>query len=118
FLKQISKTEVYQNLFEKIKGLEHIESKSECLLAFVEEGKGNFELLYITKYTPELVKLENVTEKTVETLTYEDRSIDKYTVEGALFFSIQIDDNLIISSSQMLLENLIRNTGKLKANPK
>ncbi len=118
FIKKLSKTEVYQNLWEKVKGLEHIESKSECMVAFVEEGKGNFELPYITKYTAHLLQLERVTEKTVETLTYEDRSITKYTVEGVIFFGTQMDDNLIVSSSQMVLENLIRNTGKLQPNPK
>lgn len=117
FLKQLSQTGMYKGISEKVKVLEHIESKSESLLAFLEEGKGNFELLYFTKYTPELFRTDSTAGLTVETLAYENTNIDKYTVGGEVLFGIRMDGNFIASTSQMLLENLIRNNGKQKADP-
>ncbi len=118
FIHQISKSGVYRDIFEKTKSLEHLQPKSESILAFLELGKESFELFYATSYNPDLFQLEGVQEKSVETLGYESGSIDKYIIDGLQFFSIQMDDKIIICTSQIPLENLIRNRGGSQPDPK
>ena len=117
FLSKIEKGGVYKKISKKIKALQYIQPKSESLLGFVELGKESFELVYITKIDAELFQLDAVTEKSVETFTYENRSIDRYELEGTLLYTTVVDQKIIISSSQLLLENIIRNKDFLSADP-
>ncbi len=117
FLSKLEKGGVYEKIFQKIKALQYIQPKSESLLSFVELGKESFELVYITEMVPELFQLNAVTEKSVETFTYENRSIDKYDLEDILLYTTVIDQKIIVSSSQLLLENIIRNKDVLTADP-
>lgn len=118
FLSKIEKGAVYQRIFKKLNALQYIQPKSESFLSIVELGKETFELLFITAMDEELFQLDAVKEKSVETFTYENRTIDKYIIEGNILYSTLLDQKIIISSSQLLLENLIRSKESLKSNPK
>src|SRR5690606_3792245 len=80
-------------------------------------GKGKFEFVYITKNKPDLFEFDDVKDKVIETLTYENRTVTKYELDGSAFFSMVADDDLVVSSSQILLENLIRGRGERKLDP-
>src|SRR5690606_16177647 len=43
--------------------------------------------------------------------------VTKYELDGSAFFSMVADDALVVSSSQILLENLIRGRGERKLDP-
>ncbi len=108
FLKKIENTEIYNSLFDKIKNLDYISPNSEGLLAFIEVGKESFEFVYITKTNLDFFQLDNVQDLISETLTYENRSYDKYIIGDNSFFSLKQDNKIVICSSQLVLENLIR----------
>ncbi|MGB5822264.1 MAG: ribonuclease HII [Saonia sp.] len=114
FFSKLRQIQIYKNVFEKVKGLDHIQTNAESIMAFCELGKQNFELLYVAANAPDFFQLDNVQDKSIESLTYENRSFEKYTLEGYTLYSIVLDHRIIISSSQVLLENLIRNIGEVK----
>ncbi|MEA1787324.1 ribonuclease HII [Arenibacter sp. GZD96] len=108
FLKQLSKTGVYSTIRNKTQALHYVQSNGESFLAFLEVGKANFELVYISHAEKTLLKLENVSDKLIETLTYENRTIEKYVVNEVLFFRLRLNDIVFISTSQIPLENIVR----------
>ena len=119
FIKSQSKGRIYKKILKKVKFLDLINSKTESLLAFSEIGKERFEYTYITKYTAELIKLDSI-KNTVETVTYTNKTYKKYTFnsrdnnrDNSFVYVIVLNDNAIISSSQLIVENLIRNTENL-----
>ncbi len=117
FLKTIKKNEIYEAVIGKLQGLKHTNPKTKSILAFTELGKGKFEFVYITKNKPDLFEFDDVKDKVIETLTYENRTVTKYELDGSAFFSMVADDDLVVSSSQILLENLIRGRGERKLDP-
>lgn len=110
FLLKLEKTGIYKTVFDKIKGFDHLQPKSEGLLAFLELGKENFEFIYVTSHTTDLLQLDGSKDRSIETITYEDSSFDKYTIDGHTFFGMALNDKFIIGSSRLLLENMIRKT--------
>ncbi|MEB8330746.1 ribonuclease HII [Flavobacteriaceae bacterium KMM 6897] len=116
FLSLIKSNTLYKNVFESVKNIEYLQPTSESLLVFTELGKENFEYLFIVATSEGLYNLDGLKNKSVEVLTYENNSINKYEAEGSLFFSTTIDQTTIISSSQVLLENSIRNTSEPTSN--
>jgi REP element-mobilizing transposase RayT len=110
FLSKLKGSTLYQKVFETIKNLDYVKPSSESLLVFTELGKENFEFLFIAQYTEAMLDLEGLTDKSVETLTYESNTLQKYTLNGTAFFTTHKENILIGSSSQLLLENLIRST--------
>ena len=116
YLSLLKSSTIYENVFQSIKNIQYLNTKSESLLVFTELGKENFEYLFIVPTSEELYKIDGVKNKSVETFTYENNSINKYSVEGSSFFSTTIDQTTIISSSQVLLENSIRKTNEPSKN--
>jgi hypothetical protein len=116
FLSLFKSNTLYKNVFESVKNIGYLQPTSESLLVFAELGKENFEYLFIVSTEEVLYNLDGVKNKSVETLTYENNSINKYEVEGSFFFSTTIGQTTVISSSRVLLENSIRNTTEPASN--
>ncbi|WP_411032401.1 ribonuclease HII [Spongiimicrobium sp. 3-5] len=116
FLSKIESTSMYKSIQERVSAFNYLNPVSECLLAFIELGKDNFEFMLVTSSSPELFTLEDVADKSVESIAYEHGSFKKYTVGDISFFSTDIDGKTIICSSQLLTENVIRRPGKAKTN--
>ncbi|WP_150451755.1 DUF3352 domain-containing protein [Arenibacter lacus] len=116
-LSSFSSTHPYSSIVEKVKPLDYLQTDKESMLAFVELGKENFEVLYAAYYSEDLFMVEDITDKKVETITYEGKTIEKHNLEGNTFYATRIQDKIIISSAKMLLENLLRNKNNLEVNP-
>ena len=69
------------------------------------------------KKDPSLFNLDSVANKTVETLTYEGVSVIKYNLDGLEVFSFKKNDDILMSSSMMLMENLIRVSEETPVDP-
>ncbi|MBR9854487.1 MAG: ribonuclease HII [Algicola sp.] len=106
-----------QEITDKIEGLDHLTTDQTCALALYEVGKGNFDYILATKIDSELFNVDSVTNKTVETLTYEGTGIKKYNLDGLEVFSLQKDKDVLMSSSMMLMENIIRLGNSTSADP-
>ncbi|WP_136465786.1 ribonuclease HII [Flagellimonas onchidii] len=108
---------LYSKIYKKVHPLEHLKTDSNCLLGLYTVGKDNHEFVLIIENAANLFNLDNITDKTVETLTYETKSISKYTLEGTETFSMLVDDQLIVSSSMLLIENIARAKKNNPTNP-
>ncbi|MDT0540633.1 DUF3352 domain-containing protein [Croceitalea sp. P059] len=107
-LSKIDKTRLYQTISNKIDGINFLNPETTCTIAFYELGKNNFEFFFIAEKDPQFFDLDNVANKRIEELTYENKTINKYQLETSEFFSIIIEEKIIVTSSLMLLENSIR----------
>ncbi|KQC31166.1 hypothetical protein [Flagellimonas eckloniae] len=97
-----------KELAKKLKGLKHVETEARCVLGLYEVGKDNYEFILISENTPNLVNVEDISNKSVETLTYQNKSIEKYRLDDYEVYSISLDRTMILSSSLMLIENMAR----------
>ncbi len=99
---------IHKDLTEKLKGLKHIKTDATSLLAFYEIGKDNHEFVFISDNSVDFFNLDEVTDRTVETLTYEGNNISKYSFGDYEVYSLIKDKNIILGSSLMLMENMVR----------
>ncbi|WP_394974932.1 ribonuclease HII [uncultured Croceitalea sp.] len=113
FFSKTDESRLFKTVINKVNGINFLNPNVSCTIGFYELGKENFEFLYVSNKHSSFFNLEKVSDKTIETLTYENRELKKYTIEDNTLFVFEVDDKIIASSSQMLLENFIR-VGKNK----
>ncbi|WP_422348957.1 ribonuclease HII [Flagellimonas sp.] len=108
FLEKTKSFGIHHDLEKKLKGLQHLSTDAECLAAFYEVGKNNHEFVFTLKRNATSFSADSIGDRTVETLTYQNKNITKYTQGDQAIFSLQLDDVLHLSSSQILIENIAR----------
>ncbi len=108
FLEKMKGLSNLTNILDKLKGMESLSSESTCLLALYEVGKDTYDFILITNAAPELFNVEDVANKTVETLTYQGAQITKYSLDDVEIYSMSRDKEMVFSSSNLLVENIIR----------
>ncbi len=108
FLTKIKTLSHYETLFGKLDHLGHVSSDAPCLLALYEVGKDNYEFVMVIPKSPGFFNLDKVTDKTVETLTYQDTEITKYTLGTNEVFSMPGEKVMLMGSSLLLMENMAR----------
>ncbi|WP_421824216.1 ribonuclease HII [Flagellimonas oceanensis] len=106
-----------KEVMDKINGMENLTTDKTCVLALYEIGKDNYDYMLAAKKDPSLFNLDSVANKTVETLTYEGVSVIKYNLDGLEVFSFKKNDDILMSSSMMLMENLIRVSEETPVDP-
>ena len=116
-LKNVEGFSNIKRVSDKIQGLEYLTTDKTCVLALYEVGKENYDFILVTKNDSKLFKLDNVANKTVETLTYEGANVTKYNLDGLEVFSLQKNKDVLMSSSMMLMENLIRVSERTPVDP-
>ncbi|MDT0606892.1 ribonuclease HII [Croceitalea rosinachiae] len=107
----ISKTKtskLYHTIQDKVNSINFLNPDSKCTIAFYELGKDNFEFLFVSAKNTNFFNFENISNKTIETLEYENRTIQKYQLETTDFYSTEEGGKIIVTSSLMLIENSIR----------
>ncbi|WP_158974374.1 ribonuclease HII [Cellulophaga sp. L1A9] len=108
FLKEYQKTPHYQESFEYLKLLSYLKPSEESIISFIAVGKGKLDYFFKTKTSTALLNLSGIKNKTIEELTYESYSFTKATIEDQITYIYKDSDYTFISSSQLLIENLIR----------
>lgn len=93
----------------KLDGLGSLATDQTSILALYEVGKDRYDFLVVLPNAPNSFNVENVANKTVETLVYEGATITKYSLEDNEVFSLLINNEMVLSSSQLLIENVARN---------
>src|SRR5690606_34356429 len=111
-IKEFNKTSAYIKFEKKLTPLKDFDPYKETLLTFTEVGKNNFEYTFITKNTVAMFTLDSAIIKKSKTRTYENKTIKSYSVEGEEIFTTLIDSTFLVSSSELLIENSIRNYEK------
>ncbi|TMM52227.1 ribonuclease HII [Maribacter algarum] len=106
FLSALSPSNTFERIRKKVEYLKYLSPKSESILALTETTDSRFEFLYVTDNTADLVNLDSIQNKSVESLKFANSTFDKYTVENVSFYTLITSQKVIISSSKLLLEQL------------
>ncbi|MAU17587.1 MAG: ribonuclease HII [Muricauda sp.] len=117
FIKVVEDFSNTKEVLEKIKGLDYLATDKTCVLALYEVGKGNFDYILAAKNDSGLFNLDSISNKTVETLTYQQTNFTKYTIDGLEIYSIQKNNDILMSSSMLLMENIIRVSDNTPVDP-
>ncbi|HET8753607.1 MAG TPA: DUF3352 domain-containing protein [Salinimicrobium sp.] len=114
FLKENSSHPFSEELKSKLSFLNYFPHKKEGILVFSTSKNGKIDFLFLSRGIPE-IKLDSIKNKSVETSTFEDFEIKKYTLEDKITYSTAIDSVFMISDSKnMIFEQLKRkNDSKL-----
>jgi len=99
FLSNFEHTETYSSIKKEYQFLSNITSDNNVIISYATVGKSQEYLLAI--------KTTNTLQKTSDALQYNNISYFKLKNQDA--YSLTIDSTLVVSSSQILIENLIRN---------
>ena len=110
FLTDLTTSSTYKSIFDKVRYLKYLSPKSESILALTETADNHFEFLFVTDNTADLINLDSIQNKTVESIEFANSTLDKYTVENESFYSLVTSQKVMISSSKLLLEQLDGNT--------
>ena len=95
------------NYFKTLPILNQVD-QSSGLLCFSPIGKNDFEYTYISTYDPMIINKDSLDQKSIENINYSNKIIHKITSGNDTFFATKQDSILIASSSQILIENAIR----------
>jgi len=87
--------------------LQHFSTDQESLIAFTQIGKNDYEISYITKSTPALFTPDSL-KYTLRDIHTTDPQITEVIFEETSFYTVTIGNTFLASSSQLLLENTIR----------
>ncbi len=107
-LKEYQKTPEYSKFAVQFNILNYIKPKGESILSLVEVGKGHFDFFYKTKTDTNLIAFKKTKNSLVERVDYEGHSLNKISLDQQAIYSYSLDSDTFISSSQLLIENLIR----------
>ncbi|WP_090291430.1 ribonuclease HII [Flagellimonas zhangzhouensis] len=116
-LKKLEDFSNIQDISGKLEGLNPLSTDTKCLLGFYEVGKDTYDFILVTPNKPGLFNVDSISNKSVESLTYENASISKYVLDDKEVYSVVEGQNLLMSSSQMLMENLVRTKTKNPTDP-
>lgn len=116
-LKNIEGFDHIKDITTKTKGLDHLSTNTSCAIGFYEVGKDNYDYILAAKKTSGLFNVDSISNKIVETITYEGTSMTKYTLDDLEVFSLEKENVVLMSSSLMLMENIIRTKEETLVNP-
>lgn len=105
-------TSLYKSVEERLSALAGINAKEEALLCFTEIGKQNIEYVFITKYHENIIVTDSIPEKSIERLLYNGETIEKITMGNQALYTAVVDGIFLGASSQLLVENSIRQRNK------
>ncbi len=110
---QFSDTKVSAFFSEKSTLLHYLEPTSPALLAINKLSDSTAAYTVITRLTDGLFETDSIANKSIETLTYDDISIQRVTIDDQIAF-IAVQDSIFIgSSSQRILQDILKgNTEK------
>jgi len=112
FLNSLKTSKAYIALLKKINALQYLEIESESILAFSILENEEIEFTFITHNHSNLLGNDTIQNKIIEQLDYKNSAYKKYEVDDSSFYTLLLNDNLIISSSELLLNSTIENSGK------
>lgn len=103
-LQELSKSEGYQKIDEKLQNLKLIKTDSPLLVCFSHDDQDSLQYTLITKLTDGIFLTDSISNIAVETLVSKKQSIQKTTHNNNVTFSAIKDSMFIASSSKNQLE--------------
>ncbi|WP_036156427.1 hypothetical protein [Maribacter forsetii] len=113
--KELSSNEIYNSIesqkpFSAIKNIlspiHHFSDKTKGLLTMSADST-KIDFTYISTDSLNITSQDSITNKSIETLSFNDYNITRYEIEKDTFYSTFLEKHWVLSSSQPLLENII-----------
>ncbi|MCB0374698.1 MAG: ribonuclease HII [Sinomicrobium sp.] len=116
-IRELDTASFYNAIANVLKSTAYLKPKGEVLLCFNEIGKREFEYAAITRYRKNIFLTDSIRKKQVDTIRYDGAEIRRITTTGGVFFTTVMDSVFIVSSAQLLAENIVRqrNAGDIPA---
>ncbi|WP_224485517.1 ribonuclease HII [Robertkochia aurantiaca] len=115
FLNLFGESDIYTRLSRLLSPLTHVHPKGETVIALNEVGKNSFDFTLVAENHPEIFSIDSSLSRSAKTLSYEGRQFKELSIEEAKLYSLSFDNIFLLSSSQLLIENVIRNLGESKS---
>ena len=112
FLTQLESFGAYKSVLDELKLLDKITTETESLLAFSEVGKDAHEFTFVTIDSTSMFTLDSVSNFRKESISVEGKKINSYNVDEKVVYSLFLDSKVILTSSKVILENLIKYYGQ------
>jgi len=90
----------------------HLQPTSESIIAYSEVTDSTTAFTFITKETNGIFVPDSIPNKTIETLAYNNLSMQRVTIDEDIAFMARIDSVFIASNSQKVLQDIIKDTGE------
>ena len=117
FLKPLATTTNYDHILGRIKALENIQSDTSGILAFTEIDSLKSEFIYISDKPLSFVNPDKEKGPTAESVTFEGRNYNRYEIGQSTFFSIELNQQIILGSSLKLIDAVISNYNTSEIDP-
>ncbi|MFS4468473.1 ribonuclease HII [Maribacter sp. 2210JD10-5] len=104
---QLKSLPIGQNISKKLIPLQYVENQSEGLLTFIGTDE-NFDFTYISEDSLQF-NFEHSPNKSLETLESGGKTFKKYQIDSLQFYTTQLFEKEILSSSLSVLEKLKEN---------
>ncbi|WP_422083562.1 ribonuclease HII [Ulvibacterium sp.] len=114
FLKHFESSKTYNDIAKIVHNLNYVHPQTSGLLTFSKSTEKEWGYTFITDFSPDVINLDSIKNKTVESLAQGREEINRYTIDGTMFFASRLDDKIAISSSQSVLEDLLTNFEKVE----
>ena len=117
FLKPLYSTTNYDHILGRIKALEFVQSDTSGILAFTEIDSLNSEFIYVSDKPLSFINPDKDESPSIESVSFEGRSYNRYEIAQSTFFSIELDQQIILGSSLNLIDAVIDNIKNIEIDP-
>lgn len=107
FFSVFSELDIHTFFSEKLEFSNYLNPTSEVLLSTTSENDSLHHITLITRQHPNLFLPDSIPEKTIETLSYQDQSFQKLTLNEQLVYTTIVDSVFIASSSQKIVASIL-----------
>ncbi|WP_425234488.1 ribonuclease HII [Ulvibacterium sp.] len=114
FLKRFKSSKAYKEIAEVVNNLDYVRPQTSSLLAFSKSTEGKWGYTLVTAFSPDIINLDSIKNKTIESLSTGQEEIKQYTIDGSVFFASRLENKIAVSSSQSVLKNLSGSFGKVE----
>lgn len=106
-IQKVNALNITEKITKVLKPLHYVAPAQEALISFTMDSLKTLDFIFVTSDTIPLLELSDITDKSIETLHYKNFDIKKYEISGDSFYSTNIHGQEVLSSSRILLEQLI-----------
>lgn len=107
-LSKFGKTSAYSFFTEKKALLKNLHPSSQSLFCINNVNDSVSAYTFISKHTKTLFQSDSLKNRTIETLTLDGQSFQRITLDKEIAYSAIIDSVLVVSSSQQLLQDILK----------
>ncbi len=107
-LSKFEETSPYLFFSEKASILKNLHPNSQALLCINQLNDSLSAYTFISRETKNLFQPDSIKNKTIETLKIDDQSFQRITSENEIVYSSIIDSVLVVTSSQQILQDILK----------